>query len=46
MIRNRNGHWQVRVHAGLDPLSGHKRWRYDRARCEVEARAVADRKES
>jgi len=29
----------VRVYAGLDLLSGHKRWRYDHARSEVEARA-------
>ena len=43
MIRNRNGYWQVRVYAGLDPLSGRKRWRYDRARSEVEARAVERR---
>jgi len=43
VIRNRNGYWQVRVYAGLDPFSGHKRWRYDRARSEVEARAVERR---
>jgi len=43
VIRNRNGYWQVRVYAGLDPLSGRKRWRYDRARSEVEARAVERR---
>jgi hypothetical protein len=31
MIRKRNGYWQVRVYAGLDPLTRKPRYEYDRA---------------
>jgi integrase len=31
MIRKRNGYWQVRVYAGLDPLTRRPRYEYDRA---------------
>jgi len=31
MIRKRDGYWQVRVYAGLDPLTHRPRYAYDRA---------------
>ena len=37
MIRNRGGYWQVKVYAGLDPLTGKQRFEYDRAKTKREA---------
>jgi len=40
VIRNRGGYWQVKVYAGLDPLTGKQRFEYDRARTKCEAGRV------
>jgi hypothetical protein len=40
VIRNRGGYWQVKVYAGLDPLTGKQRFEYDRARTKREAERV------
>ena len=40
MIRNRSGYWQVKVYAGLDPLTGKQRFEYDRAKTKREAGRV------
>jgi integrase len=37
VIRNRGGYWQVKVYAGLDPLTGKQRFEYDRAKTKREA---------
>jgi hypothetical protein len=37
VIRNRGGYWQVKVYAGLDPLTGQQRYEYDRAKTKREA---------
>jgi hypothetical protein len=36
VIRNRGGYWQVKVYAGLDPLTGKQRFEYDRAKTKRE----------
>ncbi|HJW59722.1 MAG TPA: hypothetical protein VJ931_08815, partial [Actinomycetota bacterium] len=38
--RNRGGYWQVKVYAGLDPLTGKQRFDYDRAKAKREAGRV------
>jgi hypothetical protein len=40
VIRNRGGYWQVKVYAGLDPLTGKQRFEYDRAKTKREAGRV------
>jgi hypothetical protein len=40
VIRNRGGYWQVKVYAGLDPLTGKQRFEYDRAKTKREAQRV------
>jgi len=40
VIRNRGGYWQVKVYAGLDPLTGKQRYEYDRAKTKREAERV------
>jgi hypothetical protein len=40
VIRKREGYWQVKVYAGLDPLTGKQRFEYDRARTKREAERV------
>ncbi len=47
MIRKRDGYWQVRVYAGLDPLTHKPRYTYDRATTkrlaeQAEARLVTE----
>jgi hypothetical protein len=37
VIRNRGGYWQVKVYAGIDPLTGKQRFEYHRAKTKREA---------
>jgi integrase len=43
VIRDRGGYWQVRVYAGLDPLTGKKRWVYERAPTKKQAEKAETR---
>jgi hypothetical protein len=43
VIRNRGGYWQVKVDAGLDPLTGKQRFEYDRAKTKREMLLEAER---
>jgi hypothetical protein len=37
VVRNRGGYWQVKVYAGIDPLTGKQRFEYHRAKTKREA---------
>jgi hypothetical protein len=42
VIGKRSDYWQVKVYAGLDPLTGKERYEYDRARTKREAERVEE----